>query len=77
MSAEPEPRKCHNCRFYRDAEVAQSGWCIHPERQAIQDLVLVRKWELACRDLNDDDLWEAAVPYLALQVVHEYVNGIH
>ncbi len=51
-------RKCGTCRFFRDAEIACSGWCTHPERGDLHDLVLVRRAELACRNTWDKDLWE-------------------
>lgn len=53
-------RKCGNCRFFQDAEIACSGWCTHPERGDLHDLVLVRRAELACRNSWDQDLWEPA-----------------
>lgn len=53
-------RKCGTCRFFRDAEIACSGWCTHPERGDLHDLVLVRRAELACRNSWDNDLWEPA-----------------
>lgn len=51
-------RKCETCRYYRDAGIACSGWCTHPERGDISDLVLVRRAELACRNSWDQDLWQ-------------------
>lgn len=71
-----EPRKCRNCRFYRDANFAASGWCTHPERGEFFNLVMVRGAELACRNRDDQDRWEAGAPYLAMLVVHEYVQGV-
>lgn len=53
-------RKCGTCRFFQDQGLASSGWCRHPERCDIQDMVLVRKAELACRNGWDQDLWEPA-----------------
>lgn len=53
-------RKCGTCRFFQDAEIACSGWCTHPERGDLHDLVLVRRAELACRNSWDQDLWEPA-----------------
>ena len=51
-------RKCGTCRFFRDAGIACSGWCTHPDRGDLHDLVLVRRAELACRNSWDRDLWE-------------------
>ncbi|CAN5553599.1 hypothetical protein BH23CHL2_BH23CHL2_30160 [soil metagenome] len=53
-------KKCGTCRFFQDAEIACSGWCTHPDRGDLHDLVLVRRAELACRNSWDQDLWEAA-----------------
>lgn len=53
-------KKCGTCRFFQDAEIACSGWCTHPDRGDLQDLVLVRRAELACRNSWDQDLWEVA-----------------
>lgn len=71
------PRKCHNCRFWQDAEVASSGWCTHPERGDLHELVLVRSAELACRDVEDNDLWEPGALHVPARIVHDYINGIH
>lgn len=51
-------KKCGTCRFFKDADMAGSGWCRHPKRGKLHDLVLVRKEELACRNSWDQDLWE-------------------
>jgi hypothetical protein len=51
-------RKCGTCKYFEEGGIAASGWCRHPERQALEHMVLVRKTELACRDGWDDDLWE-------------------
>ena len=51
-------RKCGTCRFFQDAVIACSGWCTHPDRGELHDLVLVRRAELACRNSWDQDLWE-------------------
>jgi hypothetical protein len=53
-------RKCGTCKYFQDQGLASSGWCRHPERCDIQDMVLVRKAELACRNGWDRDLWEPA-----------------
>lgn len=53
-------RKCGTCKYFQDRGLASSGWCRHPERCDIQDMVLVRKAELACRNGWDRDLWEPA-----------------
>jgi hypothetical protein len=53
-------RKCGTCRFFQDAGIACSGWCTHPNRGDLHDLVLVRRAELACRNSWDRDLWEPA-----------------
>lgn len=58
FSAFSGPRKCASCRYYRDAGVASSGWCTHPRRGELRDLVLVRGADLSCRDHQDRDLWE-------------------
>ena len=71
------PRKCRSCRYWKDAGVASSGWCTHPERGELHQLVLVRSSELACRDVHDDDLWEPGAVHVATRVVHDYINGIH
>lgn len=51
-------RKCGTCKYFEDKGLASSGWCRHPDRCDIQDMVLVRKAELACRNSWDQDLWE-------------------
>lgn len=38
--------------------MAGSGWCRHPDRVQLDNLVMVRKTELACRNTWDTDLWE-------------------
>lgn len=53
-------RKCGTCKYFQDKGLANSGWCRHPERCDLQDMVLVRKAELACRNGWDRDLWERA-----------------
>jgi hypothetical protein len=53
-------RKCGTCKYFHDKGLASSGWCRHPARCDIQDMVLVRKAELACRNKWDRDLWEQA-----------------
>lgn len=62
-------RKCGTCRYFADAEVACSGWCTHPDRGEIQQLVLVRRYELACRDIADADLWAPATDDAEAKVV--------
>lgn len=51
-------KKCGTCLYFEDAGMASSGWCRHPNRVDIQNLVLVRKSELACRNSWDQDLWK-------------------
>jgi len=52
-------RHCGSCRFFKDAGLAGSGWCHHPQRRTTSDLlIMVRKNELACRDQWARDLWE-------------------
>jgi len=51
-------RKCGTCRFFEEGGIAASGWCRHPMRQHLEQMVLVRKSELACRNDWDKDLWE-------------------
>src|SRR5436305_10343378 len=51
-------RKCGTCRYFNDRGIAGSGWCQHPARRELRDMVLVRKSELACRNGWDQDLWE-------------------
>lgn len=72
-------RKCGTCRFFQDAEIACSGWCTHPDRGELHDLVLVRRAELACRNSWDQDLWEPAVARRRRQPVSEGVTvpGVH
>lgn len=75
-------RKCGSCRYWRDCGVAGSGWCFHPERDELRDLVLVRKDELACRNAWDRDLWEPAddrpAPVMATgRLVMESISGVH
>lgn len=54
-------RKCANCRFFADAELAGNGWCTNPKRQVSSDVrILVRKGELACRNSWGGDLWESS-----------------
>lgn len=51
--------KCGTCRYFEEGGFAGSGRCGHPLRKNIQQMVLVRKSELACRTDWADDLWEA------------------
>jgi hypothetical protein len=51
-------KKCGNCRFFENNNMAGSGWCRHPDRVQLNNLVMVRKTELACRNSWDVDLWE-------------------
>jgi hypothetical protein len=51
-------RKCEFCRHFEPNGVAGSGWCQHPKRRDIKDMVFVRKSELACRNDWDQDLFE-------------------
>ncbi len=53
--------KCGTCRYFEEGDFAGSGRCDHPSRKNIQQMVLVRKSELACRTDWADDLWEAKV----------------
>lgn len=53
-------RKCGTCKFFKNAGMAGSGWCEHPQRVELQNLVMVRKSELACRNGWDQDLWQPA-----------------
>lgn len=53
-------RKCGTCYFFREANIAKMGFCTHPNRADIHDVVLVRKVELSCRNPWDDDLWRPA-----------------
>lgn len=53
-------RKCGSCKFFKSAGMAGSGWCEHPQRVELQNLVMVRKSELACRNGWDQDLWQPA-----------------
>jgi hypothetical protein len=46
------------CRFFDNANIAGSGWCRHPKRVDLSELVLVRGNELACRNPWDQDLWQ-------------------
>lgn len=50
--------KCGTCRYFEEGGFAGSGRCSHPLRKNIQQMVLVRKSELACRSDWADDLWE-------------------
>lgn len=80
-------RKCGNCRYWKPAHVASSGWCTHPQRDNVNGLALVRETELACRDRQDRDLWEsgndrdyAPVPVPMIYdniVVHEVIEGVY
>ncbi len=53
--------KCGTCRYFEEGDFAGSGRCDHPSRKNIQQMVLVRKSELACRTDWADDLWEPKV----------------
>lgn len=50
--------KCGTCRYFEEGGFAGSGRCSHPLRKNIQQMVLVRKSELACRTDWASDLWE-------------------
>lgn len=50
-------RKCGTCRFYQDASLARSGWCLHPQRRGATAMVMVRSNEIGCRTAWADDLW--------------------
>lgn len=73
-------RICGTCRYFRDCGVAGSGWCTHPERGDRDDLVLVRRADLACRDATGRSRWAGvdadaprSVPRLprGVAVIHE------
>lgn len=53
-------RKCGTCEYFRKANMPNMGWCTHPKRAELHNLVLVRSAELACRNPWDDDLWKPA-----------------
>ncbi len=51
-------RKCGTCRFWKEARLVGNGWCQHPQRRTTSDvMIMVRRNELACRNLWDADLW--------------------
>lgn len=51
-------RKCGTCRFWKEARLVGNGWCHHPQRRTTSDvMIMVRRNELACRNLWDADLW--------------------
>ncbi len=50
--------KCGTCRYFEEGGFAGSGRCSHPLRKNIQQMVLVRRSELACRSDWANDLWE-------------------
>ena len=74
---------CATCRYYHPtAEIEQQGWCVHPARRPLLDLVLVRGAELACRDVSDTALWEhnpvASIEAVTAAVsITEHVVGVH
>jgi hypothetical protein len=51
-------RKCGTCRHFEEGGIAASGRCLHPLRRDLEQMVLVRRNELACRNGWDEDLWE-------------------
>lgn len=51
-------RRCGTCRYFEEGGLAGSGWCRHPQRRDLQQMVFVRRGELACRTGWDGDLWE-------------------
>lgn len=55
-------RKCGTCRYFEEGGTAASGRCLHPLRRDLEQMVLVRKNELACRNGWDEDLWESREP---------------
>jgi hypothetical protein len=55
-------RKCGTCRHFEEGGTAASGRCLHPLRRDLEQMVLVRKNELACRNGWDEDLWESREP---------------
>lgn len=63
-------RKCVTCRFFENNNIAGSGWCRHPDRVQLNNLVMVRKNELACRNTWDTDLWEPQAVGRRIAVEH-------
>ena len=57
--------KCGTCLHFEEGGIAGTGWCRHPLRQDIQNVVLVRRNELACRDGWSGDLWESRTGQVA------------
>jgi hypothetical protein len=55
-----QPRKCGTCRFYQPSPIEGAGWCRNLLRVGKDDLVLVRRWELACRNGWGKDDWQPA-----------------
>ena len=54
-------RRCETCCFFQEAGLASSGWCHHPQRKTTDDVkIMVRRNELACRNMWAGDLWRAA-----------------
>jgi hypothetical protein len=62
-------KKCGTCRYFDDCQIAGSGHCQHPRRKDLANLVLVRKSELACRNVWDQDLWEPKSDVVAASIV--------
>ncbi len=54
------PRQCGTCRFYQPSPIEGAGWCRNLLRVGKDDLVLVRRWELACRNGWGKDDWQPA-----------------
>lgn len=53
-------RQCGTCRFYQPSPLEGAGWCRNLLRVSTDDLVLVRRWELACRNGWGKDDWQPA-----------------
>ncbi len=58
-----QPRQCGTCRFYQPSPLEGAGWCRNLLRVGRDDLVLVRRWELACKNGWGKDDWQPKDPH--------------
>ncbi|MCL5256699.1 MAG: hypothetical protein M1319_02750 [Chloroflexi bacterium] len=50
-------RSCGNCEYYDASTLDGHGWCRNPSRVGKDHMVLVRSYELACRNSWEKDEW--------------------
>lgn len=57
LSSAISKRSCGNCEYYDASTLDGHGWCRNPSRVGKDHMVLVRSYELACRNSWEKDEW--------------------